>query len=658
MKKRRTNKQNTSKNYFLHNLNFILPFILGISVLVIYIPTGSFDFVNIDDNSLIYENPTVIDKSISFQECFQRMKGGVHYKPLVFLSWKLEYNLLGESPSHFHIINWIFHLLNTLILFQVLKIVFQKLYSDKNKILIASFLVALLFTINPLRVESVAWATERKDVMFGFFFLLGYLYYLKFIEKKKYIFLLLGAVFYLLSGLSKSMGVTLFAVLFLTDFWYNRRLSFKLFFEKIPFALVLFVLLNLYGTMEFGSSNVAALVSETEEVENSMEIITSAEHLENLSPELQWFFTTSARFMLWIGHSIIPIKISVHYPHNVISNSLGKSIYLFPFLVLGLFFLFWRYRHRNKAVLAGMLFFAITLSPALLVTTSGQGIFLSDRYTYIPSIGIFFAIVAFLYNGQFSQWKKMITGFLILFFFVQSVKAVQYWENSGSLFKQVLKVHPNSGFGHLNLGKFYYDQKNIVEAANVYTRGIARAPGYYKLYSNRGKIMFDQGQFEQAIQDFDKCLSLKPDYVTALANRGAAYGAMEDFDKALIDLNKALEINPRDLNALSNRGLLFMFTRDYNKAVVDYENYLKINPNDDAIWNSLGLSYYNLNEYNKAISNYDVAIRLDDSKGPYYYNRSIALSRLDENERAYADAIKARTLGVKISERFFNSLKN
>ena len=658
MKKRKSVKKQPSEVLHEKNLQILLFTVLTISVLIIYFPTGKFDFVNIDDNSLIYENPTVIDKNVSYKECFQRMRGGVHYKPLVFLSWKLEYNLLGDSPSHFHIINWILHLLNTLILFQLLIIVFKKVYTDRNKAIIAAFMVTFLFTINPLKVESVAWATERKDVLFAFFFLLGWYYYLKFLEKNNYIFLIVGALLYLLSGLSKSMGLTLLGVMFITDYWYNRRISIKIFIEKIPFALVLIVLLNLYGILDFGGADAASQNREIVEMEYTMETITSVEHLKNLPEYFQWFITTSAQFILWIIHTVIPVKLSIHYPHNTIYEELGKFIYIFPFLILGLLIQTWRYRNTSKSPLVGLLFFAVTLSPALLLNKTGQAIFLSDRYTYIPSIGLFFAIVTLLYNGQFSQWKRIIFGVMILFFFVQSVRAIKYWENSGNLFTQVLKVYPDSGFGHLNLGKYYYDNKNISEALTTYTLGIKRAPGYYKLYSNRGKILFDQGQIQQAIQDFDKCLSLKPDYVTALANRGSAYGALEEFEKALRDFNKALEINPRDLNALSNRGLLFMYTRDYERAVIDYEKYLKLNPTDADIWNSLGLSYYNLNSYEMAISTYDMAIQLNDRKGTFYFNRSVAFSKLGEQDRALNDAVTAQNLGVKVSERYMNSIKN
>ena len=659
-KKKETAKKSKNKNnFFSKNSGLLFVLLLIASVLIIYARTSTFEFVNIDDGPLIYENPTVINPDIPYSQSFQRLLGGVHYKPLVFLSWKLEYNLWGPSASHFHTINWILHLLNTLLLFYVLNHLFLKLYDSEKKAMYSAFFVALLFTINPLRAESVAWATERKDVLFGFFFLISWMSYLKYLEKKNYLFLLLGALAYLLSGLSKSMGLPLLAILFLSDLWYNRKLKLNLITEKIPFIIVFIVLLNLYGLIDFSPErrvNVQAADSELAEVQ--METVTSVAFLNALPPTVQWVLTASVRFVLWLLHSFIPVKLSVHYSHNGVYGFLGKSIWLFPLISLALLWLLWRFRKRNKSLLAGFLFFAVALSPALLLSVSGQGIFLSDRYTYMPSVGLFFAFVAFLNEMKLKQRANVILTVFIGFFFIQSMIAVGYWKNSEKLFTQAIKVYPGSGFAHLNLGKYYFEHDNAAEALKIYTSGIKVAPGYYKLYSNRGKLYFDQGKTDLALQDFDKCLSLMPDYVTALANRGAAYGIKQEYGKALTDFNRALEISPRDKNALSNRGLLYMFTRDYEKAVEDYSRYLEIEPDDADIENALGLSYHNLKRYDQALAAYNKAISLDNSKGAFYYNRSLVNNDLGNKEQALKDALYAQQMGANVNQNYLNRLQN
>lgn len=656
MKKKAAGKK---KGFLNKNKELLIIALLGISVIVIYGRTSSFEFVHIDDYKLISENPTVVNKDIPYSQCFTRMIGGVYYKPLVFLSWKLEYNLFGDSPSHFHTINWILHLFNTLLLFYVLQLLFRKIYKEENKSLWASFFVTLLFTINPLRIESVAWATERKDVLFGFFFLLSWLFYLKYLDKKNVYFLLIGALFYLLSGLSKSMGLTLFAVLFLCDYWYSRKLNLKLILEKLPFLLVMVVLMHLYGLLEFGStsSNVSQ-IADSELAELNMETITSVEFLATLPFPVQWLLTSSVQFILWIIHSFIPVKLSIHYPHNGVYTFLGKSIYLFPVIVIGMFFLVWRYRAKNKAALTGLLFFALTLSPALATGSSGQGIFLSDRYTYIPSIGLFFILVTVLYQMKSTDKSNLLLGIFIVFFFIQSLVSVNYWKNSGNLFKQALEVYPDSGMAHLNLGKYYNEHGNSAEALKIYTKGIDKSPGYFQLYSNRGKIFFDQGQMDLAIKDFDQCLLLKPDHTTALANRGAAFGSKNEYEKALADFNTALSINPNHMNALSNRGLLYLFTGEYEKAIENQVRYLELDPNDEDNLNILGYSYYNLNRYREAINEYNKAIRINNTKGTFYYNRSLAFNKVGDRKQALQDALRAQQLGVKVNQNYLSQLRD
>ncbi|WP_167618864.1 tetratricopeptide repeat protein [Maribellus sediminis] len=644
--------------FFEKHITIVLSSLLILSVLIVYVQSSRFEFVNIDDRSLIYENPTVINPKIPYSECFQRMKGGVHYKPLVFASWKLEYNLWGDDPSHFHTINWILHLLNTILLFYIMIDIFGKIYDSRRKSIISAFFVALFFTINPLRIESVAWATERKDVLFAFFFLIGWMLYLKYLLKNSYIYLVLGAIAYALSGLSKSMGITLIVVILLTDFWFQRKFSWKMLVDKIPYLIVLLVLSNLYGLVDFHTESVQSVSSmETVEGENLVEPITNVETLSGMPLAIKWFFTTSVRYILWIAHSYIPVKISIHYPHNEVYGYLGKLIYLFPLLILGIFYGAWRYRHKNIVILAGLLFFTITLSPALIIKSSGQAIFLSDRYTYIPSIGLFFMLVGIL-NYKKNNLTYFLYGFFVLFFLIQSLIHVKYWRNSGELFEQALKINPNSGLAHINLGKYYYDENKVAEAVQVYTRGINRDPAYYKLYSNLGKLYFEQGQKEKAIEEFNKCLSIKPDHITALVNRAAAYGSMGDYEKARVDLDMALKIKPRDENGLATRGLLYLLTKEYDKAIQDYMKYIELYPNNADIFNALGLCYYNLNKNNEAIIEFGKAIQINANNGAYFYNRSLVYNKLGEWNLAYQDVMKATALGEKVNPNYVNSLRS
>lgn len=654
--KNRRSKKIASSSKPIHQNIYII--ILSVLVIAIYGKTTNFDFVNIDDAKLIFENPIVTNSSIPYSESFSKNIFDVHYKPLVFILWKAEYNLFGGSPGHFHIINWLFHLANTLLLFFIGIKLFDRLYNNnKSLLLFSAFLLALLFTINPLRIESVAWTTERKDVLFAFFFLISWLIYIHYIHRKKYGLLLIGAAFYLFSGLSKSMGITLLAVLFLTDFWYNRKFEIKTVIEKIPFIISFFVLAFLYGLFKSQTQPTEiynAIPASTEIVIQN----TTNEFFNNLPQIIQWLVSASLRFILWLVHSLIPAKLSIIYPHDTIFNFFGFSLILFPFIVAGLYFWGWKIRKKSLVLLGSLLFYGITLSPALALNTSGQGIFLSDRYTYIPSIGLFFLIVVFINNIEFKSLKyKAIIGTILLFYFVGSIKNVNYWKNSETLFTQAIDVSPGAGLAYLNLGRYYREQNNYNKALKTYSQGIKNAPGYYKLYSNRGKIYFDQGKLDIAISDFDKSLSFNSKNLTALVNRGAAYGIKEDYEKALSDLSMALEINPNNENALSNRGLIYIRLEKYEKTIEDYTKIIELNPNNPDILNAIGLSYHRLKKYQQAITEFNRAISINDTKGAYFMNRSLAFNSIGDKINALKDALRAQQLGHNVNPNYINFLE-
>ncbi len=636
---------------------WLLITLLALVTIAIYARTSGFDFVHIDDKKLITENRLVNDKTIPYTECFRTLFKNAHYKPLVFLSWKAEYQFLGPSPGHFHIINWLLNLINTILVFYIGIQLFNHIFTGrKYEIMLAAFLLALLFAVTPLHIESVAWATERKDMLFSLFFLSSWLVYIRYVRKPNFLLIIAGSLLYLCSGLSKSMGITLPAVLLLTDFWFQRRISFKLIIEKIPYFAVLLALAWMYGLLQFDAAAITP-ESSANEAEAIGSQISNIEMIEKLPHLLQLILSASVRFVLWIAHILFPVKISVIYSHNIIFQHLGFSVYLFPILIAAMFFIAWKKRKTVPALITGLLFFTITLSPALALGSSGQAIFLSDRYTYIPSIGIFLIMVYYLISIKNNTLKYAVSGLLFIIYFSISLKAVNYWKNTETLFTQSLKINHTSGVSYLNLGKYYNETGATQKAIAVYTEGIKNHPGYYMLYSNLGKVYFDQGKVDNAITLFDKCLSLKSDYVSALANRGAAYGMKNDFERALEDLNKALQLAPNNLNSLSNRGLIYFYTKNYDKTITDYLHYLKIVPNDANIIGMLGLSYRHVGENDKSIDYLSRAIALMPNAPANYINRSYTYNVMGDKTKALNDALQAQKMGMKVNQNYINSLK-
>lgn len=650
MNKKRTkpNKPSRISGKFFYML------VVAVIVIAAFAKTSKFDFVNIDDGVLIYENPIVTDSSIPYTQCFKKFIFEAYYKPFVLASWKAEYQLFGNSAGHFHTINWLLHLINTLLIFVIAIKIFRKFYSDEKRVTFSAFALAILFAVNPLRIESVAWATERKDVLFSLFFLLSWLTYFLFLEKKKFWYLLAGGLLYLFSGFSKSMGVTLIAVLFLTDLLYNRKIEFKRITEKIPYLVAFFALAYFYGLLSFGNGagNAANIASGAEPVNE----VSTVETISNLPHFLQWLITVSTKFVLWILHSLVPIKLSIIYPHNTIFKFLGASVFIFPVLIIAMYFFAWKNRKSKPTLLGGLLFWIITLSPALVLKSTGTAIFLSDRYTYIASIGLFFVLITFLNNLKNRNTASGILAAIFIFYFALTLKNINNWKNSETLFTHALKINPDSGLAHLNLGLYYREKKDYNKAIQVYTDGIQKEPGYYKLYSNRGKVYIDQQQIDKAIADYNQCLKLVPNYGVALANRAAAYGMKKEYKKSLADLNKALEINSKNKNALLNRGFLYIQLNEYQKVIDDYQQYLQIDPSDADVINSIGFAYFKLKKYDDALKYYSRSIQINPSQGAFYLNRSYVFNALADLPSALKDALKAQQLGQQVSQQYLDYL--
>ncbi len=626
--------------------------LIGINILI-FARTSTYDFVNIDDGVLIHENPLVTNPNIPYSEVFQSKIFGPHYKPLTFLTWKAQHTIFGNSASHFHTINWLLHILNTIILFFIGTKLFSRLYNDKRKLLFSACLLALLFAINPLRLESVAWATERKDVLFSLFFLLSWYFYIKYVEQRKYVFLVVGAVLYLLSGLSKSMGLTLLAVIFLTDLWYTNKITLKSIINKVPYFIAFGILIYFYGILDFGSE----VVNQSGDVAKKATNISALPLINDLPFILQLLLSASLRFVLWIVHSFIPINTSIEYSHEAIFSFFSYSLYVFPLIVAAIYFFAWKMRQKTTVILGGLLFFGLTISPILTYTSSGRAAFLSDRYTYIPSIGLFFILVYLLNKLEVNKAKQfLVTGGIVGFFLITSLMNVGNWKNSETLFRNVLDLNPKSSLGYQNLGLHYRSSNQVNKAIEVYSRGISLAPSS-ELYVNRGKIYFDQGKIDFALNDFNKSLSIDTDNADALGNRGAVYGSKGNWDQCFADLNKALEIDSDNLTALSNRGFAYFDRQQYDKAIIDYSNYLKAEPTDSEIHNSLGICYLRTEDFEKAVKQLNSAIRYDSRRASLYMNRSYAHNGNGNKAAALKDALQAQKLGFKVNRNYLNELQ-
>lgn len=619
-KKIKKKQENHSKKWLWGGL-FIAAF-----TFLLFSPSLKYQFVNWDDDVNIYENENVV--RFDLNGIFTDHVIG-NYNPLTTLTFALEYQMAGENPFLYHVNNLILHVLCTLLVFLLIR--------KLGLSFLVAFLGALLFGIHPMRVESVVWVTERKDVLFGAFFLLSLIFYTDYLEKKKSLFFILSMGVFVLSLLSKIQAVALAPTLLLIDYWYNRKINRKLILEKIPFFLL---------ALATGLAGIWFLRQQ-----GSLDTGTSF-------PLVQRLFIGSYSFVVYVIKSLVPWEMSALYPYP---HKISAAFYLsmIPALAVVAVPIF-KFK-LNKTLTFGILFFLFNIAFLLQVVGAGQG-FLADRFTYIPYIGLFLILAKTVESAmeKIPQRKPFIYSVIIVYLVLLTgvtFNRMKVWQNSETLWTDVIEKYPNTPLPYNNLGHYLRRQNQPERALANYNKAISIEPGKAQPYNNRGRIYFDRGEMDKALADYNKCIELEPNHVNALANRGAAFGMKQEWENALKDLNKALELEPFHSNALSNRAFVWFQMQEYEKSIEDFSKYLTVEPNDADVINTIGLCWFRLKNYNKALEEFNRSIRLDASKGAYFLNRSLVFNATGDKANALSDAELAMQLGFQVNNDYLNHLK-
>jgi len=636
--KKVTSNANNIKDssFFYANNNYNLCILIAVLwTLVIYFHSIFNDFIlNWDDGGYIVVNEVV--KTLSWENIkiiFSSFDKG-NYHPLTTLFYAVEYYFVGESPKLFHINNLIIHLLNVYLVY----VLVHKL--SKNTL--TAFIVSLFFGIHPMHVESVAWISERKDVMYTFFFLLSVLSYYKYtftkINEKKGWYLSL--LYFFLALMSKSAAVPLPVVLLLIDYFKKRPLSYKLVLEKWAHFLLAFT---------FG---IIAILSQDE-----------AGAIQDLTPMFTVFerlMLASYALMAYIVKLFLPFDLAAMYPYpNRIGTNLPVVFYMAPFIVIIITaLLLWSLKY-TRYIVFGFMFYVVMIALVIQLLPVG-GALMAERYTYVPYIGLFF-IAAHAYSyikDKKSMLFNAITTVFILFslmFSYLTFERIKIWKDGEVLFTDVINKNPNLPFAYNNRGYLYYRfHENYEKAYADYSKSIEIDPTFEKAYSNRGVLLFNMNRFEEALADFNKCLSYNPHNLDALRGRANTLSTLKRFEEAIPDYNTYLEIKPNDELLVLWRGTAYNHTQQLDLAKADFELTLKINPENDEAYYGLGLIYYDWEDDIKAIEMFDKAINLKNSRGDYFSWRGLTHYKLKDYEKAIADFNKAIELNPQDGAAFIN----
>jgi protein O-mannosyl-transferase len=619
-------------------------FIVFLGVLVItslvFSGTLKLDWTNWDDNLLVYENPLVSDAR--FKDIFTKPADYNTYNPLVISSFALEWKLVKDRPFLYHFDNLILHLLCTALVFIFFRWTGLSIWW--------SGFAALIFGIHPMRVESVAWVTERKDVLYALFYLAALLAYIRYIACGKNRLLLLTFLFFTLSLLSKVQAVALPFALILLDLYFNRKIGLKAVLEKIIF---------------FAASLIIGLLGATFFLKNAF-VTTDSKAVVNSFGFFEQIVLCGYAYSVYVLKSIIPYATSSLYPVPAslqAEHLIGAAMSVFVFIgALAV----WR---KYKFITFGLLFFTFNIFFLLMPFQGNESAFLNDRYVYVAYIGLFFIIAMGMQtlSERLPSYRTVMACFAVALLVVYGILTIKYipgWKNSGTLWTYVIDKYPRKiAIAHLNRGNYWYKNNQPDKALKDFNMAIEINPEYSSAYVNRSIIYLENNEKEKALLDYNRYIELLYPYdkrgnklyfalSDAYGNRGIIYYRMEQYEKALIDFNAAIELDPFNLNNYYKRALTYMQLREYDKAIRDFNLCHHSDSANPDVINNRGVCYLRSGNLKSALADFNKAILLNGANPAYYLNRAAAYHKLGQLPEARQDAQIAEQLGAAIDPEF------
>lgn len=616
-----------------------------------------YDFVRWDDGLLVYENPAVrAITPTTIKHVFTTYDPEL-YIPLTFLTYQLEFQIAGAKPWLYHLDNIILHTLNALCVAWLAFLLLRRRGTDEgvegssekpslrssrsSDGWIALFL-GVLFAVHPLHTEAVEWVSARKDLLSTLFFLLSIISYIRWREYGWRRMLIWSVAAFVLGLMAKVMIITLPVILLLIDWLAERRLfSVEQLKEKIPYviAALIFGLVAIYGKTDVISSTTPWMT----------------------------FLMAFRSTVFYIHLFLIPTGLSVLYPYYG-PVTLASPDFFIPIIAIIILaaVVFWTLR-KTRAVAFGAAFFLITLLPTFVNFSKGDTLYVaSDRYAYIPSIGILF-LIALLLSHLIQKLRSdrpiTIPGIaIVLLLSFLSWHQSQSWKDSETLFANVLAHYPRSHIAHNNMGNIYRLQNRYDEAHTEYQEALSVVPeeilkkdamrspqqalqvrSYAKTLSNLGALYRKQGKITEALAAYQKALEIDPRSKEGHFGLGIVYASQQQYTDAEASYQKALAIDPRYEEAYTNLGAILMAQKKTADAIVAYRKALAINPSfPDANYN-LAIALSEQGNAQEAIAAYQRTISIVPGFIPARLNLGLLLHQagnLDEAQDQFEAVLR------------------
>ncbi len=564
------NKQ--KKESFFHPQDNIFWIILIAALtFIVYQSVLKFKLVNWDDKRYLQETPMI--QGLNWENIQMMFTNKVlkSYNPLVLLSFAIDYEVAKLKPEWCHGVNLLFHILNALLVFACMK-------KMRFKIEVAG-IIALLFALHPLSVEAVAWIAGRKDMIYGFFYLLAWLMYLNYINSNRKYQYVLCILLFTLSLFSKVQAVTFPFILIITDYMLSKTMNWKLVLNKIPF-LILSVIFGIVAVSD------STLIADKYSVPPTF--------IDKITYSIMGFGLYLQKLIIPFAQSAIysfPVKGSAEYIRLLIA---GIAI-----LLLVTFSIIFTIK-KAKTIAGGLLFYSISIGVVLHIIAFNSAL-IYERFTYLASIGLFMAILSLpqLFPVLERQGKKIMIGIVLLFGFLTYNRAFA-WKNGRTMWSDVIEKNPRAS----------------------------------EAFNNRGMIYFERGEYDLAMSDFKECIKLKPNQPDAYNNMSIVYFNKKEYKEALEKNALVLKIDSSHREGITNRGCFYFNMQQYDSAIYYYSYAGRQTPNNASAFFYAAVANYHLRKYEAAIDNFHTAIRIVPKYADAYAFLAASYARRDMEDSA------------------------
>lgn len=605
-------------------------------------------FTNWDDPGYIQDNTLIKDLSaFGLKGIFSKPVMG-NYHPLTILSYAIEYSITGLEPWLYYFDNLVLHIIDTLLVYWLVVLL--------TKRPVAAVVTALLFGLHPMHVESVAWVSGRKDVLYALFFIgscICHVYYLRAAKGKRMLWYAGVLVLFICSILAKPVAVTLPLTLLLIDYLEKREWKMAVLLEKIPHFLIALA----FGIIAVKAQHSAGAMDMQKVPFNFIERIALGCYA----------------FVTYLWKLIAPVQLSnaYSYPQKV-NGALPWVYYLYPAGVIALAVAAWKYGRKHRVIVFGVLWFIVNIALLLQFIQVGSSI-VADRYSYMPYLGLFFIAGWYISSAAMETRKSYryivggFVGYMICLFFMSNDRVTK-WHDTISLWTDAIEKDPDNMGGYNNLGYIYYqkwmmtrdtyEKQTYYDSASYFlNKAIELHPEFINPYISLGEMQRGSGRYAEARNNYFTALKYDKKHPNLFLGLAILYYITKDMDSAALWFRGAIAADPSP-QAYGNYANFLQLTGKTDSALLQYGIAIERAPEQYASYLNRARVYRELDRIDESLSDLEKALKLNPDLGELYYERSLSWNKKGNREQARKDVEKAIALGYnKVDDRYYEGLK-